>query len=350
MLQGSDRSKRLGLVATIAVGIAVAISSFTVVRAAHISSAELFSCSKGVACVEGNSSGGSTWGVYGSSTTDTGVHGTTASSKDSAGVSGKAEGTSGHAYGVYGVSSNGEGVYGTTASANAQGAVVGAFTGSATQSSVSGVTGTSSAGAGVYGLDTDGFPGVEGFSDGPGVVGISVSGSTPGGALMAEGVDADTWIFYGFNEANSTNCAMDNEANLSCTGTIQGGARVQIEHTTSTNRHVLSYASESATPTIEDLGAAQMRDGIANVGLPADFASVMSRSNPYYVFLTPMGDTRGLYVSSETSAGFQVRENMHGHSNVVFQYRIIAVPLDAKNVRLPNAPEVQRPRPPKLPR
>jgi hypothetical protein len=148
---------------------------------------------------------------------------------------------------------------------------------------------------------------------------------------------------YAYDLVSGGNCTIDGYAELSCTGTITGGARVQVRHTNSQNRHVLAYASESATPTIEDLGAARMRDGVANVEIPSDFASVIDRSNAYYVFLTPMGDTRGLYVSAQSSAGFQVRENMHGRSNVEFQYRIVAVPLGAKNVRLPNAPEVKPP-------
>jgi hypothetical protein len=55
-----------------------------------------------------------------------------------------------------------------------------------------------------------------------------------------------------------------------------------------------------------------MHDGIADVEITADFASVIDRANPYYVFLTPMGDTRGLYVSRQNYGGFQVRETCMG--------------------------------------
>lgn len=153
---------------------------------------------------------------------------------------------------------------------------------------------------------------------------------------------------FGGGTANNPSCNIDGLADLRCTGTIQG-AGVHAQLTTTDGRHVLTYAPESATPTIEDLGAARLRDGAANIEIPADLASVMDRSNPYYVFLTPMGDTRGLYVGTQNASSFQVRENMHGRSNVSFEYRIIAVPRGAKNVRLPAAPEVKPPRLRKLP-
>jgi hypothetical protein len=65
----------------------------------------------------------------------------------------------------------------------------------------------------------------------------------------------------------------------------------------------------------------------------------------YYVFLTPLGDTRGLYVSAKTPSSFQVRENEGGRGRVAFDYRIIAHPLDAKSDRLPPAPAMRQPRP-----
>ena len=80
-----------------------------------------------------------------------------------------------------------------------------------------------------------------------------------------------------------------------------------------------------------------MRDGVANVQINPDFASVMDHSW-YYVFLTPLGDTRGLYVSMKTASAFQVRENEHGRHSLEFDYRIVAHPLGAATDRLPAAP------------
>jgi hypothetical protein len=106
---------------------------------------------------------------------------------------------------------------------------------------------------------------------------------------------------------------------------------------------VLAYATESATATIEDVGTGRMVGGVANVSIDPAFASVMD-GKWYYVFLTPLGDTRGLYVSEKAAASFQVRESEGGRSRLAFDYRIVAHPLDAKNDRLPLAPRVRMPR------
>jgi hypothetical protein len=86
-----------------------------------------------------------------------------------------------------------------------------------------------------------------------------------------------------------------------------------------------------------------MARGVANVTIDPAFASVMDHKW-YYVFLTPLGDTRGLYVSEKTATAFQVRESEGGRSRLEFDYRIVAHPLDAKNDRLPLAPAMRMPR------
>jgi len=366
MIQRWYRTNRVFLVGLIAVGFAVAISSFGVVRAEHAkpNSSVSYSCNTGSACVEGSSTGTGTWGVYGVGSKDDGVRGVTTTSSGGNGVTGMATGSSTSGSGVYGKALHGDGVYGSSSGQNQSGVY-----GQNTSTYGFGIYGSSPNAYGVYGTGYwgvygKGLYGVYGassssygvFGEGPGDVGVYGTGlygvsaeSRAAGydALLATADYTSTAIFYGHNTANSSFCNIDQDANLTCTGKISGSSRVEVQHTTSENRHVLAYASESATPTIEDLGAARMRDGVANVEIPSDFASVIDRSNAYYVFLTPMGDTRGLYVSTQNAGGFQVRENMRGRSNVEFQYRVIAVPRDAKNVRLPSAPAIK---PPQLPR
>jgi hypothetical protein len=52
------------------------------------------------------------------------------------------------------------------------------------------------------------------------------------------------------------------------------------------------------------------------------------------VFLTPKGDSEGLYVSDETPRGFEVHEQRGGHSSIAFDYRIMAKRKGYENVRL----------------
>jgi len=286
----------------------------------------VYAASKSADAVSAHSSAGN--GIYAISAYGYGIFGASSSSD-----------------GLHGVSSGGNGVYGAT-NATSGNAGVSGVSASASGSGV-GVSGQSSNGNGVSGSSTLGTAaGVYGFAtNGTGVLAESQSSSSIAPALYALADESDTNIFIGLNLINGgVNCTIDNEANLACTGKVSSGEAMQVRHTSSKNRQVLSYASESATPTIEDLGVARLRDGAGNVEIPADFASVMDRSNPYYVFLTPMGDTRGLYVSAENGTAFEVHENMRGRSSVLFQYRIIAVPLGVKNVRLPSAPEIKLPK------
>ncbi|HEV3089810.1 MAG TPA: hypothetical protein VGX91_00040 [Candidatus Cybelea sp.] len=351
----------------LAIGTLIATASLGVVRAAHVSplTGHVYGCSSGKVCLEGDSSG-SPNGVEGISADTNGVLGVTNSSIGSSGVAGIANNTSGYSYGVYGSSANGEGIYGGstaahgvygTSSARGAAGVYGVNTAAccgwgvygkatngpgvygvnnATGSRVNpGVYGTSSQGSGVEGQGPTNNTGVLGISEtGPGIAGVSGSGTA---VTASAGLGGNLFVGEG---QEGGECVMDAMGNLTCTGTIQGGKAARTRHRTSSGRHVLAYASESATATIEDVGTARMAGGVANVQIDPGFASVMDRKW-YYVFLTPLGDTRGLYVSLKTAGAFEVRETEHGRSSLDFDYRIVAHPLDAKDDRLPDAPPLR---------
>ena len=96
-------------------------------------------------------------------------------------------------------------------------------------------------------------------------------------------------------------------------------------------------ASVALTPqaTMEDTGTARLLNGEGAVRFDPAFASTINASRGYQVFLTPNGDTRGLYVSAKYEGGFIVRENEHGRSSVYFDYRVVAHPYGASDERLP---------------
>lgn len=101
------------------------------------------------------------------------------------------------------------------------------------------------------------------------------------------------------------------------------------------SHRVVSYAPTQTVPSIDDFGEAQLVNGSAYVPLSADFANVVDRHAHYLVFITPEGNSRGLFVSDKTSSGFYVRENEGGRSTLVFSYRIVAKPVGASDSRLP---------------
>jgi hypothetical protein len=366
-------SHRMFSVGMIAVGFAVAISSFGIVRAelAKPSGSVSYSCSTGKACVEGSSTGSGTLGVYGVGTKDDGVRGVTSGTSN--GVTGLATGSSTSASGVYGkstkgigvsgLSTSGAGVYGQSKSVDSAGVA-----GDGTRSS-DGVYGISSSGNGVEGLSSysDGVSGSS--SSGAGVFGYSKSGyggwfeddNTEYVALWAQDDQGTSGIpFVARGESGSKGTGefyVDGSGNGFFTGEVEasGGFTYVIR-----SRNGESFgASVALTPqaAMEDTGTSRLLNGEGAVRFDSDFASTIDATRGYQVFLTPDGDTRGLYIAAKYEGGFIVRENEHGRSSVYFDYRVVAHPYGASDARLPRlnlkAPPIphltQHVQPPQLP-
>jgi hypothetical protein len=310
---------RAAATGAVAVGVVIALSSLGIVRAdlasPDKSKHKTFKCADGTACLTAESTGTQTWGVYGESQYADGVHGVTSTIQGDSGVAGISLSKTGKGHGLYGDSTNGPGVVGISNCAS------------------SASCGKGNPYAGVYGTtNTSGAYGVYGYSTkGTGI--LAESNSPAYIALDALADASTTYIFDGVNAATSNECSIDYDANLSCTGTVSGSV-LKREHRNSEGGRVVSYASESASQTIEDVGTGRLIDGVANVQIDPAFASVTDHKW-YYVFLTPLGDTRGLYVSIKTPHAFQVRENERGRSSVEFDYRIVAHPIDGDGKRLP---------------
>jgi hypothetical protein len=92
-------------------------------------------------------------------------------------------------------------------------------------------------------------------------------------------------------------------------------------------QHVAAYTPQATSRTIEDVGSGRLVNGEAAVALDRTFAQSIDPRAPYHVFITPNGDTRGLFVAAKTGAGFIVRETQNGHGTLSFDYRVIASPL-----------------------
>ncbi|MGA2136156.1 MAG: hypothetical protein ABSH50_28025 [Bryobacteraceae bacterium] len=103
---------------------------------------------------------------------------------------------------------------------------------------------------------------------------------------------------------------------------------------TSEGRKVQLYGMASPENWFEDFGSGQFSGGAAQVAGDPAFASTINTGATYRVFLTPNGDCKGLYVTSKTAGGFEVRELGGGTSSVSFDYRIVAKRLGDTTVRL----------------
>ena len=123
-------------------------------------------------------------------------------------------------------------------------------------------------------------------------------------------------------------CQIIAGGHLICSGTKS--AAVPLED----GRNVALYAVEAAENWFEDAGSGKLLNWGYTVTLESTFAQTVNTGTEYHVFLTPEGDCEGLYVTNKTPTGFEVRELHGGHSNIAFDYRIMARRKGYENVRL----------------
>jgi hypothetical protein len=221
------------------------------------------------------------------------------------GVLGINNATSGNAYGVAG----------TTATSGFGAGVAGAvFATSGTAFGVFGQT-NSPDGTPVFGAanSTSGFPtAVVGFLDSNdgGVAGQFVAHT--GAGLILQGLSGPN-----FSQVFSVDGNLHITGNLTVDGTKSSTARLQ------SGREVALYAVESPENWFEDFGSAELKGGVAWVPLDSSFAEATNAAITYHVFLTPNGDSNGLYVARKAPTGFEVREHGSSGSNVAFDYRTV---------------------------
>lgn len=276
------------------------------------------------------------------------------------GVAGFDNSTSGRTnYGVYGGSQNGIGVAGgSTNGIGVQGTSVndyGIYASSDNSTAIAGITGSQVYGgnSGVYGVDAS-SSGLLNF----GVTALSVSGI----GLVAENLTGDANFAFeayggtsdsfggniaGFDGDGNRVLAVDNVGNVFISGAIytQGPCYSGCAKTHGAGKNVVSYTPRESLPTMEDYGQAQLVNGSASVAVDPAFSNVIDRASSYLVFVTPEGDTRGLYVTNKSRQSFTVRENQGGTSSVSFSYRIVAKPYGSKERRLPMMQTVKGQRP-----
>jgi hypothetical protein len=149
-------------------------------------------------------------------------------------------------------------------------------------------------------------------------------------ALLAENGSITTGALVFEAHANTGKmCTIDISGSLTCSGAKS--AVVPVENGV---KMVALYAEESTGNWFEDFGSGQLVDGVATVALDPTYAQTVNTHIEYHVFLTPNDDCNGLYVIDKTPGYFEVRELKAGHSNIKFDYRVIAKRKGYEEVRL----------------
>jgi hypothetical protein len=185
------------------------------------------------------------------------------------------------------------------------------------------------------------YAGVWGFSEiGTGVQGEAEGGGTGvyGYSKKGAGVMGDCGKKSGYAGAFFANVLITGDL------TVQGAKSAAVPFPDKTIRRL--YALESPESWFEDFGEAKLVNGKAEVRIDARFAAVVR--GPYHVFITPYGNSNGLYVSNRARRSFSVHENGNGKSTLAFGYRIAARRKDIEGARfakvtVPPRPKVRKP-------
>ena len=182
---------------------------------------------------------------------------------------------------------------------------------------------TSSCQAAIYGSSGTGFA-LFGQAMDQTSIGVEAVG---GGGIIMEGQNMNQTPVFD----------LDDSGNLTIAGvlTTSGSCHVGCAAPHHPGRHVSTFATQATEPVTEDFGQGQLVNGAAYVRLDAAFANVIDSASNYLVFITPEGDSKGLYVTQKSATGFAVRESQAGRSTIAFDYRIVAKPFGPPSSRLP---------------
>jgi hypothetical protein len=194
-------------------------------------------------------------------------------------------------------------------------------------------------GSGVWG-DTNGTGGnhvgvVVGTSDDAFGVGAHTNGNAAA-ALYVQNDTTDTsaLLFDAIGGSVFGECFIDVSGDLHCTGSITPVVAVKQG-----TRKAALYAMSSPENWFEDFGSGRLSNGSATVALDPEFAETVNTGVDYHVFLTPNGESKGLYVSQKGPSSFEVRESGGGSSSISFDYRIVAHRKGQEGVRMADLTE-----------
>lgn len=269
-------------------------------------------------------------GVRGDSTSSVGVEGTSTNanavvgnSTNSIGVVGQSASYvgvfgQGVSYGLYGSATTGYGAVGASSNLGVYG-VGDNFGLYGITSAGKGIFADSGSGQAVFAQSNSGRP-FEGHTNSG--LGLYVTnGSGNGGDIAGSYIGvvgrSDTFPLVATNSGGSDLFWIDGNGNVNYTGSL-------VQHSRVGGSAATTSGTQPATPPVEETGTTRLTFGQANVYLSPSFAHSVNVNRGYQVFLTPGGETHGLYVANKYAGGFVVREMYGGRSNITFDYHVYA--------------------------
>jgi hypothetical protein len=97
----------------------------------------------------------------------------------------------------------------------------------------------------------------------------------------------------------------------------------QLNETTD-GKYVPTYGTTSMTADIVMRGKAKMVNGAATILFDESYAKLLSDKGNITVTISPLGESKGVFISNQNPKGFSVRENAGGTSNVELAWIAVA--------------------------
>ncbi len=112
------------------------------------------------------------------------------------------------------------------------------------------------------------------------------------------------------------------------------GADVHLQQNANGENTVM-YTLVTTEMTVQTYGIGTMQQGKSNINFDQAFADVVSTNEPIIVTITPVGQTKGVYLEQVDGNGFSVSENNNGKSDVQFSWIAIGKRKGFENMSLP---------------
>ena len=109
-----------------------------------------------------------------------------------------------------------------------------------------------------------------------------------------------------------------------------------VVNTTKSGEKVATYVPTSTTVDISTKGTGKLVNGTATITFDKNYSSLTAKNKPVIVTVSPMGETKGVYVSEVTNNGFVIKENGNGKSNASFYWIAIGEKNNAEEMNVPS--------------
>jgi len=108
-----------------------------------------------------------------------------------------------------------------------------------------------------------------------------------------------------------------------------------VVNTTKEGNKTITYAATSTTVDVSTKGTGKLVNGSAKIAFDANYSQLTAKDKPVIVTVTPMGETKGVYIAEVTNDGFIVKENGNGTSNASFYWIAIGEKNNASELNVP---------------